>query len=80
MRAIYFDSEGHVIHYSVKVSSPNTVTFESDPAQPGPKYRLVYQSVNRSLNGNSKSLNPGKQNTKLISAGPLCVSEASASR
>ena len=50
MHAIYFDSEGHVIKYSVKPSA-NSVVFESDPAEPGPKYRLSYRLVEKNLTG-----------------------------
>lgn len=42
-RAIYFDSEGHVIRYAVTFPAPNTVVFESDPSQPGPRYRLTHK-------------------------------------
>lgn len=42
-RAIYFDNEGHVIHYAVKFSeSGNRVTFSSDPMPSGPRFRLTY--------------------------------------
>jgi hypothetical protein len=43
MRAIYFDTEGHTIRYNISVPSANRAVFESDGAQPGPKYRLSYQ-------------------------------------
>jgi hypothetical protein len=41
-RAIYFDSEGHVIRYNVAFRGKDSVVFESDGSQPGPKYRLSY--------------------------------------
>jgi hypothetical protein len=47
-RAIYFDSEGHVIRYNIAVPSENKVIFESDGA---PKYRLTYWLDRESLNG-----------------------------
>ncbi|HLJ49621.1 MAG TPA: hypothetical protein VKU01_26590 [Bryobacteraceae bacterium] len=50
-RAIYFDSEGHVIRYNVALPSPNTVVFESDGTQPGPKYRLSYWLKGSALDG-----------------------------
>jgi hypothetical protein len=50
-RAIYFDSEGHVIRYNLSFPSPNAAVFESEPAQPGPKYRLSYWLEGTSLNG-----------------------------
>jgi hypothetical protein len=43
LRAVYFDSEGHTIQYSVSFPSPNTALFESDPGQPGPRYRLTHR-------------------------------------
>lgn len=42
-RAFYTDSEGHVINYAVGVSGGGqSVTFLSDPHDPGPRYRLSY--------------------------------------
>jgi hypothetical protein len=43
LRAIYFDSEGHVIHYAVDPSADgNAVQFLSDPSTSYPRYRLTY--------------------------------------
>jgi len=50
-RAIYFDSEGHVIRYNLAFPSANRVVFESDGSQPGPRYRLTYWLEGASLNG-----------------------------
>jgi hypothetical protein len=47
-RAIYFDSEGHVIHYSVSFPARNAVVFESGDA---PGYRLTYALEGKKLNG-----------------------------
>lgn len=42
-RAIYFDNEMHVIHYSVEFSrGSNTVAFLSDLVASAPRYRLTY--------------------------------------
>ncbi|MDQ3744837.1 MAG: hypothetical protein M3444_10675 [Acidobacteriota bacterium] len=42
-RAFYTDSEGHVINYALSVSEDGqSVTFLSDPRDPGPRYRLTY--------------------------------------
>jgi hypothetical protein len=38
-RAIYFDSEGHVIRYRVTIPQAGSVVFESDGS---PRYRLSY--------------------------------------
>jgi hypothetical protein len=46
IRAIYFDSESHVIEYSVTVSpDQKTLTFLSDALASAPRYRLVYTRV-----------------------------------
>jgi hypothetical protein len=42
-RAIYFDSEGHVIHYSVTISPDHkTIEFVSEALPSSPRYRLTY--------------------------------------
>lgn len=42
-RADYWDSEGHVIHYFVEFAGGGRkLMMLSDPAQPGPRYRLTY--------------------------------------
>lgn len=40
-RAEYFDSEGHVIHYTVSPHD-DKIVFLSDGASSGPRYRLTY--------------------------------------
>ena len=50
-RAIYFDTEGHVIRYAWSVPAVNRVVFESDGTQPGPKYRLTYWMESGTLKG-----------------------------
>jgi hypothetical protein len=43
LRALYFDSEGHVIHYSVTASSDQkTIEFVSATLPSSPRYRLTY--------------------------------------
>ena len=51
LRAIYFDSEGHTIHYLIKSPAANIAVFESDAAQPGPKYKLTYSLTGAELAG-----------------------------
>jgi hypothetical protein len=50
-RAIYFDTEGHVIRYNLSFPAPSRVLFESEPGQPGPRYRLTYWAETGSLKG-----------------------------
>jgi hypothetical protein len=58
-RAIYFDSEEHVIRYNLSIPSPNRAVFESDRAQPGPKYRLSYWIEGASLRVKFEIAPPG---------------------
>lgn len=45
-RAIYFDNEGHVIHYTALFSDGGkTLTFLSDAAPAAPRFRLTYTKV-----------------------------------
>jgi|SRR5271157_3452873 len=60
-RAIYFDSEGHVIRYNASFPAPNRVVFESDGTEPGPKYRLTYWMEGSSLNGKFEIAPPGAE-------------------
>jgi hypothetical protein len=59
-RAIYFDSEGHVIRYNLTFPSSTRVVFESDGTQPGPKYRLTYWMESGSLKGQFEVAAPSK--------------------
>jgi hypothetical protein len=45
VRAVYFDNEGHMIHYLVTMFG-DRVIFTSDPAEHGPHFRLTYERVN----------------------------------
>lgn len=43
-RAIYFDNEGHVIHYEVEAAQDQKmITLLSDPAPSAPQFRFTYQ-------------------------------------
>ena len=60
-RAIYFDTEGHVIHYALSFPSPNRAVFESDGSQPGPRYRLSYWIEAGTLNGRFEVAAPSSE-------------------
>jgi hypothetical protein len=60
-RAIYFDTEGHVIHYTLAFPSANRVVFESEAGQPGPRYRLTYWSEGGSLKGQFEIAPPASE-------------------
>jgi hypothetical protein len=47
--AIYFDNEGHTIHYDVTMPDASTVVFFSNA--PGPHFRLIYHFDGLVMNG-----------------------------
>jgi hypothetical protein len=59
-KAIYFDNEGHVIHYNVSTPAPATAVFLSDEKQPGPQFRLAYELKNGVMNGKFQIKVPGQ--------------------
>jgi hypothetical protein len=60
LEAIYFDNEGHVLHYAISTPKPGTVVFLSDPAQPGPQYRLSYTFLDGVMGGQFEMKTPGQ--------------------
>lgn len=61
LRAIYFDNEGHVIHYSVALPTASSAEFLSDPGNPGPRFRLSYELKGAVMNGKFQIRMPGRQ-------------------
>ncbi len=59
-KAIYFDNEGHVIHYGVTVPEAGQAVFDSGPAKTGPRYRLVYQRKGDTMEGRFEIQAPGQ--------------------
>jgi hypothetical protein len=61
-RAIYFDNEGHVIHYAVSLSKDQTtLTFLSDPSPSAPRFRFTYNKAkNDSMTFQFDIAPPGK--------------------
>lgn len=60
LKAIYFDNEGHVIHYSVSTPTPTSVVFLSDPSVPGPQFRLAYELKDSVMSGKFQMHMPGQ--------------------
>jgi hypothetical protein len=60
LKAIYFDNEGHVIHYSVSTPTPTSAIFISDASAPGPHFRLVYELKGTVMSGKFQMQMPGK--------------------
>jgi hypothetical protein len=58
-RAIYFDTEGHVIRYNLTFPTSGKAIFESDGTQPGPRFRLSYWLEGHALNGKFEVAPPG---------------------
>lgn len=61
LKAIYFDNEGHVIHYDVSTPSPTSAVFLSDNSQPGPQFRLAYELKGGVMYGKFQIRMPGQQ-------------------
>ena len=64
LKAIYFDNEGHVIHYNVTTPAPTTVVFLSDGSQPGPQFRLTYELKDATMSGKFQMHLPGQAEWK----------------
>lgn len=64
LKAIYFDNEGHVIHYSVSTPSPTSAVFLSDNSQPGPQFRLAYELKGEIMYGTFQIRMTGQQEWK----------------
>ncbi len=58
LKALYLDSEGHVIHYDIAIPDKETVVFQSAPA-PGPRFRLVYHHQGTGMSGKFQGAAPG---------------------
>jgi hypothetical protein len=50
-QAIYFDNEGHVIHYEVSVPAPGTAIFLSPPTKSAPQFKLIYERKGATMFG-----------------------------
>jgi hypothetical protein len=64
LRAIYFDNEGHVIHYAVTAPTPTSAEFLSDSQQPGPQFRLIYELKGAVMHGKFQMRMPGQSDWK----------------
>jgi hypothetical protein len=64
LKAIYFDNEGHVIHYDVSTPSATSAVFLSDSSQPGPEFRLFYELKGEVMSGKFQMRTPGQAEWK----------------
>jgi hypothetical protein len=60
LKAIYFDNEGHVIHYAVSTPDPGTAVFLSEPSAAAPQFRLVYELKDAVMSGRFQMCMPGQ--------------------
>ncbi len=61
LKAIYFDNEGHVIHYALSTPDATTAVFLSE-ATAGPRFQLIYHLEHAVMSGKFQVQLPG-QNT-----------------
>jgi hypothetical protein len=59
LKAIYFDNEGHVLHYAISTPTPTTAIFLTEPG-PGPRFRLVYELKDGVMSGKFQMQPPGQ--------------------
>jgi hypothetical protein len=59
-KAIYFDNEGHVIHYEVSIPKPGTAIFLSGESKSLSQYRLIYELKGSTMFGKFQMRPPGK--------------------
>jgi hypothetical protein len=64
LKAIYFDNEGHVIHYDVSTPTATSVVFLSESSRPGPQFRLSYELKDQRMFGKFQMRMPGQQDWK----------------
>jgi hypothetical protein len=64
LKAIYFDNEGHVIHYAVSTPDATTAIFISDASPSGPQFRLIYELKDAVMSGKFQMRMPGQADWK----------------
>ena len=64
LKAIFFDNEGHVIHYDVSAPDATTAVFLSEASSPGPRFRLTYQLKGIVMSGKFQMQMPGQTDWK----------------
>ena len=59
LKAIYFDNEGHVLHYDVTTPAPTSVVFLSEAPPGAPHFRLMYERKGNEMSGKFQIMPPG---------------------
>ncbi len=60
LKAIYFDNEGHTIHYDVTTPTASSAVFLSEAGTPGPRFRLTYELKDGVMTGKFQMQPPGQ--------------------
>jgi hypothetical protein len=63
-KAIYFDNEGHVIHYAISTPDAITAVFISEASPSGPQFQLIYQLKDTVMSGKFQMRMPGQTEWK----------------
>jgi hypothetical protein len=63
LRADYWDSEGHIIHYTVITASDGSAVFISDVIPKSPRFRLTYTRSGDGMNGKFEIASPANPET-----------------
>jgi hypothetical protein len=64
LKAIYFDNEGHVIHYGVATPDSTTAMFVSEASASRPQFRLIYELRDSVMSGKFQMRMPGQAEWK----------------
>jgi hypothetical protein len=64
LKAIYFDNEGHVIHYDVSRPDLGSAVFISYGSPSGPQFRLVCEPKDTVMSGKFQMRMPGQAEWK----------------
>jgi hypothetical protein len=64
LSALYFDNEGHVIHYTVSTPEATTALFVSEASASGPQFQLIYQLKDGVMSGKFQMRMPGQADWK----------------
>ena len=64
LKAIYFDNEGHVIHYAVSTPDSTTAVFLSEASPSAPQFQLIYQLRADVMSGKFQMRMPGQAEWK----------------
>ena len=59
LEALYIDSEGHVINYTIAAPDPMTAVFTSQGPAAAPHFKLIYHLDGKTMTGRFQGAAPG---------------------